>query len=196
MLLGACASVPNWEGMSEAEIADWKELNVGPGDAQKYSKAGLDPKAVSLWHDNGIKTADSVLAWKKAGFSPEEAGVWDGKGFTVNEALQWHKEEFTAQDAYDWKKAGFSLQDSIKNRGKGLMPIPPDEPEVEPVELAAEEAAEEIEEEAAEAPAEEAAEEAPEAVEEKAAEEAAEATEEKAPEAVEEVPEPPAESPE
>ena len=125
MLLSACASTPTWEGMSETEIADWKELHVGPGDAQAYREAGLETKAVSQWMDNGFKSAKAVLAWQKAGFTAAKAGAWNSKGFSLDQAVEWKQESFSPDEANEWKTAGFNLQDSIDSRKKGLTPIEP-----------------------------------------------------------------------
>jgi hypothetical protein len=122
MLLGACAA-PTWEGISETEIGAWKDLNLGPGDAQAYRAAGLDAKAVSLWSDKGFKTVDDVLAWHKAGFGAEEAGAWKNHGFAMDRAVAWKKAKFNPDNAKEWKGAGFNLEDATKNRDKGLSPI-------------------------------------------------------------------------
>ena len=141
MLLGACAA-PTWEGMSEAEIGAWKNLNLGPGDAKAYSAAGLDAKAVSQWFDKGFKTVDDVLAWHKAGFAADEAAAWKSNGFAMDRAIAWKKAKFNPDNAKEWKGAGFNLEDATKNRDKGLAPIKPvstEEPAAEKAESPADE---------------------------------------------------------
>ena len=60
-LLLACASPP-WAGMSETDIAAWKE-------------AGF--------------TAEKAQAWSGKGFTPQLAGEWGQKGFGLDAAVEW-----------------------------------------------------------------------------------------------------------
>jgi len=96
VLLFACAS-PNWSGLSEAQISEWKADGVGPDVAKK---------------------------WIGKGFDAADYKAWTGAGFTLDDASKWSGKKFTATQAQEWKSAGFSLNDAEKSRDKGLTPIP------------------------------------------------------------------------
>jgi hypothetical protein len=98
VLLFACAS-PNWSGLSEAQISEWKADGVGPEVAKN---------------------------WIGKGFDAQDYKAWTTAGFTLDDASKWSSKKFTAIEAQAWKKAGFSLNDAEKSRDKGLTPIPAD----------------------------------------------------------------------
>lgn len=123
VFLTACASAPTWEGLSEAEIGDWKTLGINAEQAQTYHKATLDPAAVKQWQDNNIGSLDDILRWHGDGFAPDEAKGWVEAGFATEEATDWKASSFSSTDAGAWKTGGFSLKDATKNRDKGLTPI-------------------------------------------------------------------------
>jgi hypothetical protein len=94
-LLSACAT-PNWSGMSETQIAEWKGLDVGPEVAQN---------------------------WVKEGFGPQDYTAWTGDGFDLKSAAKWKAKAFTSAEAAKWKKAGFNVDRAFTKRAKGLTPI-------------------------------------------------------------------------
>ena len=91
----ACAT-PDWSGMSEAEISQWKGLGASPEVAQRWAEKGFGPIEYSAWTANGFD-AEGAAKWKAKTFAPSEAGPW--------------------------KQAGFDLDSAVENRRKGLSPI-------------------------------------------------------------------------
>lgn len=129
-MISACSTpAPTWSGISETEIANWKGLNIGPGDAQTYRKEGLVPEAVQQWQENNFNSVDAVLTWHKSGFAPAEAKGWVTGGFSNEAAQEWKEKAFSSEDASQWKQSGFELDAAIDNRDKGLTPVEPDAPE-------------------------------------------------------------------
>ncbi|WP_426415338.1 hypothetical protein [Aestuariirhabdus sp. LZHN29] len=96
LVLAGCASKATWEGMSEGDIAAWKD-------------AGFSVEAAQMWRDEKFDQT-AAEAWRDQGFEPEEAAKWS-------------KEKFTAEEAGSWKAAEFELRDAIDNRSQGLTPI-------------------------------------------------------------------------
>lgn len=123
LFVGACASTPTWEGMSESEIAAWQQLGYDAGAAHTFQKAGLSTTDAEGWHSSGITSSEAILTWHGKGFASDEAAKWIQHQFSVAGAESWKKEKFTPDEAGKWKSAGFSLKDAIKNREKGLQPI-------------------------------------------------------------------------
>ncbi|MDG2150467.1 MAG: hypothetical protein P8N09_13190 [Planctomycetota bacterium] len=121
-LLGGCAA-PDWSGMSQADIAGWKTMDIGPGDAQHFNREGLHPTEVEAWHKAGFKDAKDISAWHVAGFDADKAASWKAHGFSTEDAKRWNAKEFTAENAQAWTKAGMSLSEAIKDRAKGLQPV-------------------------------------------------------------------------
>lgn len=97
MLLASCSSTPQWENMSEKDIAAWKELQVDTKSANYLTEQKISPEQYTSWKENGITKPETVVAWSKQKFGPEEAA--------------------------EWTKAGFSLEDSLEYRAKGLQPV-------------------------------------------------------------------------
>ncbi|MEH6558906.1 MAG: hypothetical protein V7459_11470 [Oceanicoccus sp.] len=95
LVLSGCGSTPTWEGMSQTDISEWKEL-------------GLD--------------AAASQGWKEAGISAADAADWIAAKFDLEEASEWASEAFTAAEAADWKIGGFDLKDAVNAREKGLSP--------------------------------------------------------------------------
>jgi hypothetical protein len=96
ILLTACSSAPSWKGLTESEIAAWKD-------------AGFTP--------------ESAKDWRKLGLKAREARAWVKGGFDEDEAEDWIKEKFSEREASAWKKGGFSLKEAVRDRAKGLQPI-------------------------------------------------------------------------
>lgn len=123
LMLGACASTPTWEGMSESEIAAWKAMDLTAESAQKFSRAGLSSDDVAAWREAGLTGTDAILAWSKTGWKPESAASWLERDFDLETASEWAKERFTAEEASVWMKSGFDLDQAMDNREKGLTPV-------------------------------------------------------------------------
>jgi len=121
-LLGACAA-PDWSDMSQADIAGWKAMDIGPGDAQHFNREGLHPTEIEGWHKAGFKDAKDIDAWHGAGFNAEDSAAWKAHGFNAKDAKRWSAKEFTAENAQVWTKAGMSLDEAIEDRSKGLQPV-------------------------------------------------------------------------
>jgi hypothetical protein len=95
LLLAGC-STPTWEGMSENEIAAWKDIGFDAAVAQE---------------------------WVEDGFTPEMASGWVKANFSREDAKDWSEEKFTAEQAVSWKQADFTLKSAIDTRAKGLAPV-------------------------------------------------------------------------
>ncbi|MEM8563226.1 MAG: hypothetical protein AAGF57_13365 [Pseudomonadota bacterium] len=96
LIIGACSSTPTWEGMSQTEIAQWKQAGFDPGTAQ---------------------------SWSKKGFTAADASSWRNGGFDLDKATDWKEEKFTADEAKAWKAGGFNLDEAVEDRAKGLQPV-------------------------------------------------------------------------
>lgn len=97
VLVFACAS-PDWSGMSESQIAEWKA-------------DGATPAIAKQWIDKGFNAADYK--------------AWSAAGFDLDDASKWSKKQFSPTEAAAWSKGGFSVGDAEESRSKGLSPIPP-----------------------------------------------------------------------
>ena len=126
LVLTACASAPSWKGMSESEIAAWKEMGVTVEQVGAYVKAGLTHPQVQEWLANGFSEQKDIINWASANFTPEQAASWRDVNFNLNDAIAWAAEKFMPQEASDWRKSGFDLRDAISNREKGLQPVDSD----------------------------------------------------------------------
>lgn len=122
-ILSACASAPSWEGMSESEISEWKNIGVTVEEVSKYAKAGLDATEVKSWLDNKFTQQSDILAWAGAKFTADSAMAWRDVKFTLEDAIAWSKNKFSPQEAMEWKKANFTLSEAESNRSKGLTPV-------------------------------------------------------------------------
>ena len=91
-----CASAPNWEGMSEREISQWKSRGFDASQAQN---------------------------WRVRGFDAAEANGWVQANFSLETATIWAKESFNVEEAQVWSEAGFDIEDAVTNRSKGLTPV-------------------------------------------------------------------------
>ncbi|MFD2167877.1 hypothetical protein ACFSJY_16610 [Thalassotalea euphylliae] len=123
VMLAACASAPSWKGMSESEIAAWKDMGVTVEQVGAYVKAGLSHPQVQEWLTNGFTEQKSILAWSGANFKPEQAASWRDVNFNLEDAMAWAAEKFTPADAKAWRDGGFELEDALDNREKGLQPV-------------------------------------------------------------------------
>lgn len=95
-ILAACSSTPTWEGMSQTDIAGWKDLGLNAEMAQKYVKNGFD-----------LATA---TPWVNANIDPKTAA-------------EWTRFKFSAEEAVAWIGGGFDLEAARDNRAKGLNPV-------------------------------------------------------------------------
>lgn len=120
--LASCAANNNWDGMTSAEVAAWKAMNIDEDDAQRYQRNGMSAYDVERWMDQGIVTQDDIIAWKKSRFDAIEAGLWRARNFTLDEAVAWAKENFSAIEAQEWREKGFDLMQAIRERSRGLEP--------------------------------------------------------------------------
>jgi len=123
VVVGGCASMATWEGMSEAEISEWQKLGIDAEVANTFREAGLNPESIKDWYDAGINDGKTILSWHGKGFSSDEAAEWRQKQFSVGEAVRWKKENFSADEAGRWKAAQYDVNDAIKHRARGLQPI-------------------------------------------------------------------------
>ena len=123
LALGGCASMPTWEGMSEAEISEWQKLGINAEAANTFREADLNPENVKGWYAAGITDAETILSWHGEGFNSNEAAEWSQRQFSVREAARWKQEKFSADEAGRWKAAQYDLKDAIRHRAKGLQPI-------------------------------------------------------------------------
>jgi hypothetical protein len=123
LVVAGCASAPTWEGMSESQIAAWRNVGVEAEWAQQYAKAGIDPAAYSDWTKAGFSSGEAILDWAGEGFAAKDAGDWVSSGFDLDSAVDWQKENFSPADAKAWKDADFSLSKAVDERSKGLSPV-------------------------------------------------------------------------
>ena len=123
IILTSCASTPSWKGMSESEIAAWKEMGVSVEQVGAYVKAGLSHPQVQDWISNEFKDQKSIIEWASANFKPEQAAQWRDVNFNLNDAIAWAAKKFSPQEASEWRKSGFDLDDAQGNRDKGLQPV-------------------------------------------------------------------------
>ncbi len=123
LVVAGCASTPTWEGMSESQIAAWRDIGVEAEWAQKFTKAGLSSSDVAAWRAAGISEGEAILDWAQEGFSAQEGGEWVKDGFDLETAADWREENFSASEAKAWRDADFSLRSAVSERKKGLSPV-------------------------------------------------------------------------
>ncbi|OUS32723.1 hypothetical protein A9Q98_00970 [Thalassotalea sp. 42_200_T64] len=123
VLLSACASAPSWEGMSESEISNWKDIGVTVDQVDTYVEAGMKPEQVKVWFEQGFNNANEIIPWASNKFTPEDAAGWKASGLSVEGAFQWASNKFSYSEAKMWRDENFELDDAIDNRAKGLSPV-------------------------------------------------------------------------
>ena len=111
-------SVIQWEskGFDIEEAAEWKLKGFLCQWAEKLRGAGISPDEAVEWinifpkDENFERIVESVVAWKKAGFTPAEA-----------KELKEYFED--ASEARIWLDAGFSPEQAVKLKKQGLKPL-------------------------------------------------------------------------
>ena len=86
-VLAACSSTPTWDGYTEREIMEWKELNVDAAGAQEFRKHDLNPQMVKAWMEDGqsrervtdIVCSDGLVPDKDSGSCPDNGARVDLK---------------------------------------------------------------------------------------------------------------------
>ncbi|WP_411991524.1 hypothetical protein [Agarivorans sp. DSG3-1] len=122
LLLVACSSTPTWDGMSESEIAAWKEIGVNVEQVQTYVRAGMSQPQVKEFIDQKFTDPAQITSWGQT-FTAFDARGWIDSGFDLTAAKDWAANKFSFEEAAAWASADFDLDGAKKNRDKGLTPV-------------------------------------------------------------------------
>tara|TARA_R110001583_G_scaffold154593_1_gene306284 strand:+ start:658 stop:990 length:333 start_codon:yes stop_codon:yes gene_type:complete len=97
LTLTGCATYSPWDDIPYQEANKWKGIGVEAYDAKALRNKGFTPTDVKDWIQAGIKSPQTIVEWKKAGFSPREASKWLGKGFTLEKAVSFRQQGLTVE---------------------------------------------------------------------------------------------------
>lgn len=97
LTLAGCASSSPWDGMPYQEASAWQGIGVQAYDARVLRSNGFTPTDTKEWVQAGIKSPQTIVDWKMAGFTPRNASKWLSKNFTLEKAIEFRKQGLTVQ---------------------------------------------------------------------------------------------------
>lgn len=127
-------------GIDAATGARFWALAIYPDDAGPWFRAGFSPEETLAWrygpkdvafyhtaaspHSRTVYRLESAVAWRAAGFAPEEAHRLSGFGVELAEAKSWLAAGFAADELLAWRDSGFSPATARRYLDAGLPPAP------------------------------------------------------------------------
>ncbi|WP_462171982.1 hypothetical protein [Pseudoalteromonas xiamenensis] len=87
LLVTGCACTSPWDGVPNQEKNAWSGIGIQAYEAKELRKNGFTPLDVKEWVQLGIKSANIIISWHRAGFSAKQTSKWLKKGLTLKEVI-------------------------------------------------------------------------------------------------------------